>query len=388
MKPALVVPIILLGCLMSACARLNIDPISQPSPTPEWEREGWTLVWQDEFSGEEIDTTKWVFDTGGHGWGNNEWQFYSDRPENARVEDGMLVIEVREEYFVRRNYTSARIKTQGLHAWTYGRFEARMRLPYGNGIWPAFWMLGVDIQEVGWPRSGEIDIMEYIGREPNRLYGTVHGPGYSGGGGVGHYHNLPAGTLNDDFHTFAIEWEPAEIRWYVDDVQFFKITPSALPGEWVYDHPFFLIINLAIGGNWPGYPDESTVFPQFLYVDYVRVYQRPDQITGSIGGGPIHVGDIQVEASQTGGEWRALAIVTIHDADGNPVEGAKVNGGWVGIVTRGETSAVTGPDGQALLLSDPTEREGEVTFCVTSVTGQNSSYDKSANPRNCAKVEK
>lgn len=373
--------------IVAACAPQS-TPEPSPTPTPAWERPGWTLVWQDEFDGPEIDRTKWAFDIGGNGWGNNELQAYTDRPENARIEDGMLVIEARKEEFVRRNYTSARLKTQGLHAWTYGRIEARMRLPYGNGIWPAFWMLGANITETPWPASGEIDIMEYIGREPNKVYGTVHGPGYSGSGGVGHFTSLPDGALNDEFHVFAVEWEPEEIRWYVDETQFFKITPQSLPGKWVYDHPFFIIINLAVGGNWPGRPDDTTVFPQFLHVDYVRVYQRPELATGSLGSGPVHVGDITLEADQSDGSWRAAAVITIHDSEGNPVEGITVTGGWVGIVTRGQTSAQTDAQGQVRLLSNPVEKSGEVTFCVTNLTGQNSSYDKSANVRNCAKLEK
>ncbi len=262
--------------LVSACTGQPVQPAA--TPTPEWAREGWTLVWHDEFDGESIDPANWTFEIGGNGWGNNERQFYTDRPENARIEDGMLVIEARAEKFIRRNYTSARIKTQGLHAWTYGHIEARMKLSYGQGIWSAFWMLGTDVTDVGWPRSGEIDIMEHVGREPTRIYGTVHGPGYSGGGGVGHFTTFPSGSLSEEFHVYAIEWEPEEIRWYVDDEQYFKVMPESVPSDWVYDHPFFIIINLAVGGNWPGYPNESTVFPQFLYVDYVRVYQKPGQV--------------------------------------------------------------------------------------------------------------
>ncbi len=249
-------------------------PTMTPEPTPEWERPGWTLIWQDEFEGEELDPEKWVKEIGGHGWGNNEYQFYTDRPENVRLEDGNLVIEARDEFFIRRHYTSGRIKTQGLFTFTYGRVEARMRLPYGQGIWPAFWMLGDNIEEDGWPLCGEIDIMEHIGREPRRVYGTVHGPGYSGSGGIGHFTTVPEGSLSEEFHTFAIEWEPEEIRWYLDDEQFFKLTPDQVSKEWVFDHPFFILINMAVGGYWPGYPDESTVFPQFLTVDYVRIYQR------------------------------------------------------------------------------------------------------------------
>lgn len=253
-------------------------PTITPEPTPEWERPGWTLIWQDEFEGSELDPEKWVAEIGGHGWGNNEYQFYTDRPENVRLEEGNLVIEARKEFFIRRHYTSGRIKTQGLFSFTYGRVEARMKLPYGQGIWPAFWMLGDNIDEVPWPLSGEIDIMEHIGKEPRRIYGTVHGPGYSGSGGIGHFTTLPENSLQEEFHTFAIEWDPGEIRWFVDDEQFFKLTSEQVNNEWVYDHPFFILINLAVGGYWPGYPDESTVFPQFLTVDYVRVYHRTEPI--------------------------------------------------------------------------------------------------------------
>ncbi len=249
-------------------------PTIIPEPTPEWERPGWTLIWQDEFEGTELDPEKWVMEIGGHGWGNNEYQFYTNHPENVRLENGNLVIEARNEFFIRRNYTSGRIKTQGLFSFTYGRVEARMKLPYGQGIWPAFWMLGDNIEEVDWPLSGEIDIMEHVGKEPRRVYGTVHGPGYSGSGGIGHFTTFPENSLYNEFHTFAVEWEADEIRWYVDDEQFFKLTPEQVNKEWVFDHPFFIIINLAVGGYWPGYPDESTVFPQFLTVDYVRVYQK------------------------------------------------------------------------------------------------------------------
>jgi beta-glucanase (GH16 family) len=374
--------------LLAGCTAVPQSVEPAPTPAPDWEREGWTLVWQDEFDGEAIDTDKWTYDIGGNGWGNNEWQFYTDRPENVRIENEMLVIEAREERFVTRNYTSGRIKTQDLSAFTYGRIEARMKLPYGNGIWPAFWMLGDDIGTAGWPRAGEIDIMEHIGRQPTHIHGTVHGPGYSGSGGVGHYKTFPSGSLSEEFHVYAIEWEPEVIRWYVDEEQFFMITPETIPGDWVFDHPFFIILNLAVGGNWPGYPDETTVFPQFLTVDYVRVYQRSDQVSVQASRGAMRIGDIQVDAQDAETGWQAQATVKIVDADGQPVSSAKVNGGWVGIVIRGETTAETDTDGVVQLLSNPTERQGEITFCVTSVTAPGYTYDKSANERNCAKVEK
>jgi beta-glucanase (GH16 family) len=269
--------------LLGACAAPTLAPMATPvptqppSPTPAaWDREGWNIVWHDEFDGPELDRTNWNFDIGGNGWGNAEWQYYSDRPENARIEDGMLVIEARKEAvsFSGKPYSSARIKTQGLHAWTYGRIEARMKLPYGQGIWPAFWMLGDNNK--GWPASGEIDILEHIGKTPDTIYATVHAPGYSGGKGVGGKFIVPdVDTLKNDFHVYAIEWQENEIRWYFDEQEYFKLTPADVPSDWIFDHDFFIIMNMAVGGRWPGYPDETTVFPQFMTVDYVRVYQRP-----------------------------------------------------------------------------------------------------------------
>lgn len=247
------------------------SPVASPTP-PGQSSAGWRLVWQDEFDGTSLGPA-WSAETGGNGWGNNEKQFY--RPENARVADGFLVIEARQEQYQSRAYTSARLKTQGRASWRYGRIEARVRVPRGQGIWPAFWCLGEDIPSVGWPASGEIDIFEVIGREPRRVYGTVHGPGYSGAGGVSSFYSLPSGEVADAFHLFAIEWEAAAIRWYVDDVLFKTVTPADVPGRWVFDHPFFVILNVAVGGNWPGDPDQTTVFPQSMQVDYVRVYQRP-----------------------------------------------------------------------------------------------------------------
>lgn len=368
--------------LLTACAAVT----ETPAPPPEWEREGWVLVWQDEFEGDALDPTNWTFDIGGHGWGNNELQAYTDRPENVRVEDGLLIIEARAEPFVRRNYTSGRIKTQGLREWTYGRFEARMQLPYGNGIWPAFWMLGADIAQTPWPACGEIDIMEHIGREPTRIYGTVHGPGYSGSGGVGHYTTVA--DVSEAFHVYAVEWEPEEIRWYVDEQQYFRVTPESVRGTWVFDHPFFLLLNLAVGGNWPGPPDDTTVFPQFLKVDYVRVYQRPDMLEATAAErGVIHLGEIVVTAQeQADGTWQAIATLTVVDAAGKPVPEARVVGGWVGAIPRGEREGLTDANGVLILHSESSTRRGEVTFCVTNVTRAGFTYDKAANVRNCAKV--
>ncbi len=241
---------------------------------------GWKLVWNDEFegaTGTSPDATHWGFETGGTGWGNNELEFYTARPENASLDgQGNLVITARKEAYMGRDYTSARMTTQGKLEHGYGRYEARMRVPQGQGVWPAFWMLGMDIGSAGWPTCGEIDIMENIGKEPSTVHGTLHGPGYSGDNGIAKAFDLPGGAkFADGFHVFALEWEAAAVRWYVDGALYETRTPSDLPAgkTWVYDHPFFLILNLAVGGPWPGNPDGSSVFPQTLTVDYVRVYE-------------------------------------------------------------------------------------------------------------------
>jgi beta-glucanase (GH16 family) len=259
-------------------------PASAPQPAPA---PAWKLVWSDEFNGPNgspVDASKWVSETGGGGWGNNELESYTSRPENATQQDGNLVIKVLHEKHkgpdgIARDYTSARLKTLGKFSQAYGRFEARIKIPRGQGIWPAFWMLGTDIEKPGWPDCGEIDIMENIGKEPALVHGTIHGPGYSGADGIGSPYGLPGGErFADDFHIFAVEWESSAIRFYVDDHLYATRTPAELPkgAKWVYDHPFFLLLNVAVGGGWPGSPDETTVFPQTMLVDYVRVYQRTE----------------------------------------------------------------------------------------------------------------
>lgn len=244
---------------------------------------GRNLVWADEFSqsdGTSPDPAKWNYDIGGSGWGNNELQYYTNRTQNARIENGTLVIEACAENYSGKNYTSARLLTKGKQAWTYGRIEARIKIPKGQGIWPAFWMLGTNIDAVGWPNCGEIDIIENIGSLPSTLYGTVHGPGYSGGGGISGNTVLSEAALGDDFHVYAIEWEQNRIRWFLDGQLFFTVTPASLPAgsSWVFNQPQFLILNVAVGGNWPGSPNSSTVFPQRMTVDYVRVYES-DSVT-------------------------------------------------------------------------------------------------------------
>nr|WP_197071492.1 glycoside hydrolase family 16 protein [Massilia sp. JS1662] len=170
--------------------------------------------------------------------------------------------------------TPPRIKTAGKVERTYGRYEARIRIPRGQGIWPAFWLLGADVGTAGWPRCGEIDIMENIGREPDLVHGTLHGPGYSGDKAIGKSQRLDKGTYADGYHVYAVEWEPREIRWYRDGILYHTARPDTVTGDWVFEHPFFVILNLAVGGAWPGNPDATTAFPQQMLVDYVRVYKR------------------------------------------------------------------------------------------------------------------
>ena len=252
----------------------------------------WRLTWSDEFdgaAGARVDTRKWTAETGGQGWGNKELEYYSDSMKNAYLDGhGRLVIKALQEmpgsefkcWYGQCRYTSARLNTKKKFAQMYGRFEARLKLPYGQGIWPAFWLLGENIDEMGWPTCGEIDIMENIGREPDLVHGTIHGPGYMGAKGIGAPFALSGGKrFAEDFHIFAVEWEPQAIRFYVDGKLYATRTPADLPPttKWVYDHPFFIILNLAVGGSWPSDPDEATLFPQTMLVDYVRVYSRSNR---------------------------------------------------------------------------------------------------------------
>jgi beta-glucanase (GH16 family) len=246
---------------------------------------GWRLSWSDEFNGANgsaPDPAKWSYDTGGNN-ANNELESYTSRRANVQQKKGHLIIKARREDFtgtdgVARHYTSARLRTSGLFSQTYGRFEARIKLPLGKGIWPAFWMLGDDIDSVGWPKCGEIDIFENIG-EPSISYSTLHGPGYSGAHGISAKYALPDGEAVDTgFHRYAVEWTPNDIKFFLDDKLVAERTPADLPAgtKWVYDHPFFIILNVAVGGAWPGDPDATTKFPQKMLVDYVRVYTRAE----------------------------------------------------------------------------------------------------------------
>ena len=235
------------------------------------------LVWSDEFegpAGQSPDPTYWTFDIGTD-WGNDQLEYDTDRPVNVSLDGGgHLAITALEEDYLGCEYTSGRINTRDGFTRTRGRFEARIKLPVGQGIWPAFWLLGADIGSVGWPTCGEIDIMEYRGQYPSVVTGALHGPGYSGGNSIGGYYSLGNGSFNDDFHVFSVEWDSSSITWYVDDHAYMTLGPSDLPPgtSWVFNDDFFIILNVAVGGRYVGPPDQTTVFPQTMLVDYVRVY--------------------------------------------------------------------------------------------------------------------
>lgn len=258
--------ILLIGCKKEA---------KQVLPQRNWE-----LVWSDDFTGaagSAPDDTKWAFDigTGINGWGNAELQTYTNRSSNIQLDgDGKLVITARSEPFGGAYFTSARVKTKGKFAQAYGRFEARIKTPTGPGIWPAFWMLGADIDTKPWPQCGEIDIMEQRGQQPAITHGTLHGPGYSGGNSIGKSYALTNGRFDTDFYIYAVEWGENYIDFFVNDFLYQRLTPEDVTGQWVYDQPFYLLLNVAVGGNFVGFPTTGTPFPQSMYVDYVKVYKQ------------------------------------------------------------------------------------------------------------------
>ncbi|TDO52222.1 beta-glucanase (GH16 family) [Kribbella sp. VKM Ac-2527] len=277
------------------------------------------VIWEDNFdgpAGQAPDQNKWRYDIGGSGWGNNERQYYTNSTRNSALDGGgNLVITARREsggfqcHYGTCEYTSARLLTAQTFTQTYGRFEARIKIPRTQGIWPAFWMLGGG----NWPNDGEIDIMENIGREPSTVHGTIHGPGYSGGAGIGASYTLPGGQqFADAFHTFTVDWAPDSITWYMDGIQYQRRTPADLGGNtWVFNHPFFMIMNVAVGGNWPGYPDGTTVLPQTMTIDYVRV----STLGSGSSGTPI-----------TGLAGKCVDVAGANSADGTTVQLYECNG--------------------------------------------------------------
>jgi beta-glucanase (GH16 family) len=239
---------------------------------------GMTLVWSDEFSGANINLDNWTHEigNGNNGWGNNELEYYTSSSENSYLSNGKLIIEAKEQNVSGYNYTSARMISAGKREFTYGRVDVRAKLPEGQGIWPAVWMLGADIFTQGWPACGEIDIMELVGHQSSEVHGTAHwGNQGSPSTYQGNGYTLAGGKkFSDEFHVFTIIWENNSIKWFVDDVQFFSITDANVTNtSYPFNDNFFFIMNVAVGGNWPGSPNASTVFPQRMHVDYVRIFQ-------------------------------------------------------------------------------------------------------------------
>lgn len=239
----------------------------------------YALAWADEFNGPSLNLADWSFENGDGcpnicGWGNNELEYYTDRADNLFFQDGKMIIEAKKENYAGKNYTSSKILTRGKKIFRYARIDVRAKLPKGKGIWPAFWLLPQNSVFGGWPKSGEIDLMEMIGHEPNKTYGTLHfGPG-PGSTQLGRSYTLPSGIFNNEFHVFSIEWKQDQIKWLVDGVVYstYSITDFGA-NNYPFNEDFFLIVNMAVGGNWPGNPDPTTYLPQWLILDYIRVYQ-------------------------------------------------------------------------------------------------------------------
>lgn len=254
-------------------------PTSQASATSQQQGSSSKLVWSDEFdgpAGTPPDASKWSPSVGGEGWGNQQLDYDTNNQNAYQDGQGNLVLEARKGnpagyqcWYGPCQYTSAQITTKGHFSFTYGRIEARIKVPYGQGLWSAFWLLGDNCATVGWPTCGEIDIMENISNDPATLYGTVHGPSYFSG-----TYKLPNGKFADDFHIFALQWDPAHLYFFVDGINYATLNRASLSNQraWVYNHPFHVVLNAPIGGVWPGSPNASTVFPQKMYVSYVRVY--------------------------------------------------------------------------------------------------------------------
>ncbi len=273
----------LINC--SGCSKDSQSSEEKQQP-PDLNIPGWELVWNDEFDKGAIDLSKWEHEVNARGGGNNELQYYTARPQNSYIDDGKLVINAIKETYTgpegTREYTSGRIRTLNKGDWLYGRFDIRAKLPRGQGIWPAIWMLPTDWEYGGWAASGEIDIMELLGHEPRIVYGTLHyGGEWPNNVHTGTSYTLPssAGTFSDDFHLFTLEWDTTEFRWYVDGIYYqtqntWHSSNGSYPAP--FDKRFHLLLNVAVGGNWPGNPDSTTSFPQVMEIDYVRVYQKAD----------------------------------------------------------------------------------------------------------------
>lgn len=258
------------------------EMVSQNKETNDWEIEGWNIVWQDEFDKDSLDLTKWSRETGGHGWGNNELQFYTDSDSNSYVENGNLILKAQVvpqgigSSKGLRYYSSARLRTYGKGDWKYGRIEVKAKVASGQGIWPAIWMLPTDWLFGGWPSSGEIDIMEHVGYDLGVVHGSVHTEAYNHKINTQRSSARKIANVDTEFHVYSIIWDKDKISFFIDDVQYFLFENDQQGNykTWPFDQRFHLLINIAVGGDWPGNPDNSTNFPRKMLVDYVRVYEK------------------------------------------------------------------------------------------------------------------
>ncbi len=258
------------------------EMVSQNKETNDWEIEGWNIVWQDEFDKDSLDLTKWSREIGGHGWGNNELQFYTDSDSNSYVENGNLILKAQVvpqgigSSKGLRYYSSARLRTYGKGDWKYGRIEVKANVASGQGIWPAIWMLPTDWLFGGWPSSGEIDIMEHVGYDLGVVHGSVHTEAYNHKINTQRSSARKIANVDTEFHVYSIIWDKDKISFFIDDVQYFLFENDQQGNykTWPFDQRFHLLINIAVGGDWPGNPDNSTNFPRKMLVDYVRVYEK------------------------------------------------------------------------------------------------------------------
>ena len=263
-----------------ACSEEEV--VSQNNEINDWEIEGWNIVWQDEFDQDSLDLTKWSHETGGHGWGNNELQYYTDSDSNSYVENGNLVLkaEVVPQGIGSsrglRYYSSARLRTYGKGDWKYGRIEVKAKVASGQGIWPAIWMLPTDWLFGGWPSSGEIDIMEHVGYDLGVVHGSVHTEAYNHKINTQRSSAKKITNVDTEFHVYSVIWDKDKISFFIDDIQYFLFENDQQGNykTWPFDQRFHLLINIAVGGDWPGNPNNSTNFPRTMLIDYVRVYEK------------------------------------------------------------------------------------------------------------------
>lgn len=316
MKKSLIVLLISIFTSVNLFCAKPISDNGNNKDTGNIETSDWKIIWSDEFNETKINRNNWTYDIGAQGWGNKELEYYTDRSDNSWIEDGNLIIKAQKEDYAGSKYTSARLKTQMLQSFTYGKIEARIKMPSQQGLWPAFWMLGISQTDEYWPRCGEVDIMEHINKE-NVVHGSMHY--YVNDRKTEFNKTLSEKSKNIDitqYHIYSVQWDKEKIKWFVDNEQYFEQDISNMD---TFHRPFYIILNLAVGGNWPGNPDKSTVFPSSMYVDYVRVYNKKSEKNFKDNLQDIKNGWF----TNTSGDKYYL------DSNGNPLKGFIYDGtGW------------------------------------------------------------